>query len=50
VFNQAALIGQDWTLFLGLNPARGLYFISNYYTAPIPAYQFLFIGRPGRWA
>jgi peptidoglycan/LPS O-acetylase OafA/YrhL len=44
VFNQLFLLGQDVMLFFGMNPTRGLYFISNYYTAPIPAYQFLFIG------
>jgi peptidoglycan/LPS O-acetylase OafA/YrhL len=43
VFNQIFLIGQDWMLFFGINPAGKLYFISNYYSAPIPAYQFLFI-------
>jgi peptidoglycan/LPS O-acetylase OafA/YrhL len=43
VFNQAFLLTQDWILFFGVNPAHGLYFISNYHDAMNPAYQFAFV-------
>ncbi|HEX3356999.1 MAG TPA: acyltransferase [Tepidisphaeraceae bacterium] len=49
-FSQVFLLGQDWLLFMGVTPGRGLIFTANYLTlknsvTPVdPAYQFLFVG------
>lgn len=41
------LIGQDWLMFLGLDYDGWLYFTSNFYQEPVPAYKFLLV--PQAW-
>jgi peptidoglycan/LPS O-acetylase OafA/YrhL len=41
--SQIALIGQDWLMFMAVDPARGLYFTASPNAAPIPARHFQFV-------
>ncbi len=48
-FSQVFLLGQDWLLFMGVMPGRGLFFATNYHAlvnaATVdPAFPFLFVG------